>query len=324
MSRLPLQTLPTFKLLAELQNMRGVAERLHLTHSAVSQQLKLLEDRVGAPLFERRGRGLVLNAAGAALKEAVAPALERLDEGLRRAQLIARGQAQTLRITLLPSFAQRWLLPRMPAWRARHPEISLELHTSQQIVDLAREGYHVALRQGSGHWRGLTSERLIDSPLIAVGSPAAAQRLRGNPTASLAQEPLLGPTDLWERWFALDCCVTDIRPVAVFSDAGMLLQAVEQDMGIGLAREVFAADAMRAGRLVRLSPLALPDESAYAFWIAHPPELADWAPLVALRQWLHAEMARSLQGLPAVMTTVPATGTAAAPRKGSRTRARSA
>lgn len=320
MARIPLQTLGTFRAVAKLQNLREAADELNLTASAVSQQIALLEEQLGHSLFDRRGRRVVLNAAGAALQRAVEPALDRIQEGVRAAAAAAAGEAHTLRITLLPSFAQRWLMPRMPSWRERHPSLQLDLHTSQQTVDLQREGYHAALRQGSGVWKGLTSEKLIASPFIAVGSPAAAQRLRGNSTHSLSAEPLLGDTELWERWFALDCCMPTIRPVAVFNDSGLMLQAAEQDIGIALARELYAADALRAGRLVRLSPLALPDESRYAFWLVHPPELHDWAPIVALREWLHAEMASSLDGLPAAMATraLKSSGKAAARPKGNR------
>lgn len=326
MARIPLQTLGAFRAVAKLQNLRAAADELHLTASAVSQQIALLEEQLGHSLFDRRGRRVVLNAAGAALQRAVEPALDRIQEGVRAAAAAAAGEAHTLRITLLPSFAQRWLMPRMPSWRERHPDLNLELHTSQDTVDLQREGYHAALRQGGGVWKGLTSEKLIDSPFIALGSPAAAQRLRGNSTHSLSAEPLLGDTELWERWFALDGCMPTIRPVAVFNDAGLMLQAAEQDIGIALARELYAADALRNGRLVRLSPLALPDESRYAFWLVYPPELHDWAPLVALREWLRGEMARSLDGLPAVMATrsispaIKPAGRAAARPTGSRSR----
>ena len=297
MSRIPLQTLATFRAVARLQNLRAAAGELSLTHSAVSQQIKLLEEQIGFALFDRRGRRLALNDAGAALQRAVEPALDQIEQGLRDAAAATAGAAQRIRLTLLPSFAQRWLLPRMGAWRKKHPGIAIELHTSQQIVDLQREGFHAALRQGNGSWRGLRAERLIDSPLIALGAPAAAKRLKGSPTASLAEQPLLGEPELWERWFALDGCTPPITPVAIFNDSGHLLQAAEQDIGIALSRELFAADALRDGRLVRLSPLALPDESAYAFWLAYPPALAQWAPLLALREWLHEELALSQQEL---------------------------
>lgn len=297
MSRLPLNTLPTFRVVARLGTLRAAAQELHLTHSAVSQQIKLLEEQVGFELFERRGRRIVLNAAGVTLQRAVESALDRLDEGLRAAAAAAKGEAQRVRLTMLPSFAQRWLLPRIPRWRERHPDIALEVHTSQQVVDIQRLGFHVALRQGVGPWRGLQAEQLMDSPLIAVGSPAAARRLRGLGTEALAGEPLLCSMALWDRWFALDGYRVPVNPVAIFNDSGLMLQAVEQDMGIGLAREWLAADALHDGRLVRLSPLALRDAGTYPLWCVFPPELENWPPLQAFRDWLHEELELSMQSL---------------------------
>ena len=294
MQRLPLHTLPTFRVVARLSNLRAAAEELHLTHSAISQQIKLLEEQIGFQLFDRRGRGIALNAAGAALLNAVEPALDQIEDGRRAASAAAAsGTEHRIRITLLPSFANRWLLPRLASWRERHPNIGIELNTSQQIVDLARDGLHAALRQGNGQWRGLVAERLIDSPLIALGSPTAAHRLQGSPAKALADEPLLGSPSLWARWFELSGVRVRIIPVATFNDAGLMLLATEQGRGLALARELFAADALRDGRLVRLSPLALPDDDAYAFWLVYPPALTDWPPLVALREWLKDELARS-------------------------------
>lgn len=298
MARLPIQTLPAFRAVARTGNLRVAAEQLKLTHSAVSQQIKLLEEQLGFTLFDRHGRRIVLNAAGQALQRAVEPALDRLDEGVRAAAALAAGTAQRVRLTLLPSFAQRWFLPRMARWREAHPAIALELHTSQNLVDLQREGHDVALRQGGGQWRGLVAERLLDSPLIALGTPAAAQRLRGRGVEALADEPLLGAPKLWDAFFALAGRRLPVNPVATFNDAGLMLQAAEQGIGISLGREVLAADALREGRLVRLSPLALPDDTAYTYWLAYPPERADWPPLAALRAWLHAELSASLEGLP--------------------------
>src|SRR5215831_7128624 len=112
MSRLPLNTLTTFRTVAETQNLRSAAEQLHLTHSAVSQQIRGLEERLGFDLFERRGRRVVLNAAGEALLRSVRAALAQLDDGVQAAAAAGSDTPQRLRITVLPSFAQRWLLPR--------------------------------------------------------------------------------------------------------------------------------------------------------------------------------------------------------------------
>lgn len=320
MARLPLHTLPTFRTVARLANLRAAADELHLTHSAISQQIKLLEQQIGFALFERRGRRVVLNAAGAALLRSVEPALAQIDDGLRAAAAAAGGE-QALRITVLPSFAQRWWLPRMASWRARHPDIGIELHTSQQLVDLQRDGFHAALRTGPGPWRGLTCERLFDLPLIPLGSANAARRLLGATPAALADEPLLGDPETWERWFAQAGVKMKVRPVAQFNDAGLLLQAAEQDLGLALAREVLAADALRDGRLYRLSPVSVEDDEAYAYWLCWPPALQDWPPLMALRRWLIDELQRSVASL---ADDVSRAGTAPAGPTGNRSRAASA
>lgn len=298
MARLPLHTLPAFRTVAKLANLRAAADELHLTHSAVSQQIRLLEEQIGFQVFARRGRRIVLNNAGAALLRAVEPALDQLDEGLRAAAVASGGNTHYLRVTSLPSFAQRWVLPRMGSWRQRHPDIGMELHSSQQVVGLSREGFHAALRTGAGPWRGLVCERLLDSPLIVLGSAQAARRLLGATPAALADEPLLGHGPTWERWFALAGERVKVKPVAWFNDAGMMLQAAEQDLGLALSREVLAADALREGRLFRLSPISLEDEETYAYWLVYPPELSDWPPLLALRDWLHDELAASMQPAP--------------------------
>ncbi len=335
MARLPLHTLPTFRLVAQRENLRAAAETLHLTHSAVSQQIRLLEEQVGFALFERHGRRVRLNNAGAALLRAVGPALDQLDEGLRAAAAAVAGEDPRVRLTMLPSFGQRWLMPRMGRWRAQHPGIALELDASQSVVDLQREGFHAALRQGAGPWRGLAAERLIDSPRIAVAAPELALKLLGQDIAVFARQPLLGDAGQWQAWFALHGLHTRVNPVASFNDAGLMLQATEQGLGLALPRGLLAADGLRDGRLVRLSPLSLQSEGYDTFWFVHPPALADWAPLRALRDWLVAELAQSARELaaapPAVMPSAvpgpalrPAAGTAPADPTGSRSPVRSA
>ena len=299
MARLPLNTLPAFRAVARLQNMRAAAAALHVTHSAVSQQIKLLEEQSGLALFERRGRGIQLNAVGSALLRAVEPALDRLAEGLREAQALVSGSQQHLRLTVLPSFAQRWLLPRMGRWRERHPDITLEVHASQRVMDLQVDGFHAAIRAGSGPWRGVHAERLIDSVSVVVAAPQRAARLAGATVQQLAAEPLLGDADQWARWLALSGVRLVAKPVADFNDAGLMLQATELDLGITLVQEVPAADALQSGRLVRISSLALNDEGSDAttYWLVHATENAEWPPLAALRRWLHDEMALSREAL---------------------------
>ncbi len=304
MAHLPLNTLPAFRAAARLQNLRAAALELSLTHSAVSQQIKLLEGMLGLPLFDRRGRSLVLNAAGAALQRAVEPALDTLAQGVLAAQAAASGAVQQLRLTVLPSFAQRWLLPRMGRWHARHPHITLDMHASQQVTDLQREGFHAGLRVGRGPWRGLNAVRLIDSPLIVVAAPQRAALLAGASAQAIAEQPLLGDGQLWAQWLAAGGARLQAKPVADFNDSGLMLQATEQDLGLALARELNAADALQSGRLVRVSTRALADSECATYWLVFPPELASWPPLEALRSWLLDEMALSQRSL-AEMAAAP-------------------
>ncbi|MEO6595246.1 MAG: LysR substrate-binding domain-containing protein [Planctomycetota bacterium] len=169
------------------------------------------------------------------------------------------------------------------SWRRRH----------------ARHAFHAGLRLGHGPWRGLHAVRLIDSPLIVVAAPARAARLAaaGGGIAALAREPLLGGGDQWQRWLALGGARLLAPPVADFNDAGLMLQATEQDLGLALVLELNAADALQDGRLVRVSTQTLEDRDLSTYWLVHPPELADWPPLVALRGWLRDEMAQSRRAL---------------------------
>ena len=308
MARLPLNTLTAFRSVAELQNLRAAADVLHLTHSAVSQQIRGLEEQLGFALFERRGRRVVINAAGQALLRSVQAALAQLDDGVQAAAAAASGSAQRLRVTVLPSFAQRWLLPRMGRWRERHPALALEIDASAQLIDLQREGFHAGLRQGHGPWSGLQADRLFDGPmrLIVVGSPSAARRLLGARPEALAREPLLGDGDLWQRWFAVAGLRTPVTTVAVFNDWGLMLQAAEQNLGLAIGFELLAADALRDGRLVKLSPLSITYEQSHPYHFVYPPSLRDWPPLAALRQWLRDELDLSRKSLHPTLPKRPA------------------
>ena len=302
MTKIQLNFLPTFVAVAQLENLRAAADALHLTHSAVSQQIGELESRLGFPLFDRRGRRVYLNAAGQALLRHVGPALAQVDDGVQAAAAAAQGAAQGLRVTMLPSFAQRWFLPRLGLWRERHPGIPLEIDASANIIDLQRDGFHAAIRTGPGPWPGLVVERLYETPtpFIAVASLQVALRLRAAKPADLAREPLLGDSEVWEQWFAGAGVRTRVTPVASFNDVGLMLQAAEQGLGLAVVRELLAADALRDGRLARLFDVSVVLEGVQPYSLAYPPALGDWPPLIALRDWVREEFDRSLALLRAI------------------------
>ncbi len=307
MNRLPLQFLPTFRLAAETQNLRATAQTLHLTHSAVSQQIRLLEEQLGFELFDRTGRKIRLNRAGEIFLRSVSSGLREIHAGAQAAQAQASGPDQLLRLTVLPSFANRWLLPRLGRWHLQHPRLRLDLDASVQIVDLEEEGFHAGIRSGTGPWPGLVSEPLFDLPveLIVVGSPTAAKRLAGKPPEAFAAEALLGDAGAWTRWFNA-CGVTpgSFRPVATFNDYGLMLQAAEQNLGLALGRELLAADAVSEGRLVQLSPVAILSEGSHSYHLVYPERLREWEPLRLVRRWLSEEASLTHEML-RVLRTAP-------------------
>lgn len=290
-SKLPLQTLPVFLAAARLQNLRATASEVHLTHGAVSQQIKLLESAIGCALFERRGRGLVLNEAGQTLQAALEPALLAIQRGVAAAQAVSG--RQTLRLSVLPSFAQCWLLPRLAQFQQRYPGIALNIDATIEVRDLVKEGFDLGLRLGDGNWPGLIAQQLQRGHVVPVAAPALASRLQHAPVSSWLQHGLLEHYGApWQRWLALQGVAEEAEPVATFNDAGLLVLAAEQGLGIALSRQILVADRLCDGRLVALHAPTLID--AVDLWAVRPAYMAMPAAVAVLLAWL----AESLQTTP--------------------------
>ncbi|WMW59824.1 LysR substrate-binding domain-containing protein [Serratia marcescens] len=285
--RLPLHVLPTFAIAARLENLRATAQQVHLTHGAVSQQIQQLEQAVGYPLFERRGRGLRLNAAGRELLAAVEPALQALQQGVARARRAAA--SQTLRISVLPSFAHYWLLPRLPAFNQACADIALDIDASLTLQDLSQRGFDAAIRIGGGHWPGLQAQRIAAGDVLPVASPDMARQWR-EAFESGGDIPLLEhDVSPWRDWFNAQGRSLCGRQQALFNDAGLLIRAAEQGFGIALAKKLLVQDAIDAGKLVALAaPCRLSDDDVYLAW----PQTAGLMPAVTrLLQWLQQQLA---------------------------------
>ncbi|MEX5716119.1 LysR substrate-binding domain-containing protein [Serratia ureilytica] len=242
--RIPLHVLPTFAIAARLENLRAAAQQVHLTHGAVSQQIQLLEQAVGSPLFERRGRGVRLNAAGRELLAAVEPALQALQQGVARARRAAA--SQTLRISVLPSFAHYWLLPRLSAFHEACADIALDIDASLALQDLSQRGFDAAIRIGSGQWAGC---RRSASPRGRVACRFAGYGARmGAAFENGGDIPLLEhDVSPWRDWFNAQGRPLCGRQQALFNDAGLLIRAAEQGFGIALAKKLLVQDALDAG-----------------------------------------------------------------------------
>ncbi|RYZ71850.1 MAG: LysR family transcriptional regulator, partial [Lysobacteraceae bacterium] len=235
MSRPPLDQIDAFVIAARLGNLTRAAEAMHLTVSALSHRMRLLEQRVGHPLLARGPRGVALTPQGQRLYDAVAEPIDAIEHAVRR--LGARTD-NLLTLSLIPSMATAWLVPRLPGFLSRHPELGLSLQASTHVVDFEREPVDAALRLGAGQWPGVTAEFLFEEWITPVASPDFIAR-HGKPTlAAIPSLPLLGdPAGRWRDWFAAFGGQAPTRYAAQFDDTETLHQAAAQGLGIALARQ---------------------------------------------------------------------------------------
>lgn len=290
---LPLRGLLAFEAVARHRSFARAAAELHVTPGAVSQQIKLLEDRLGIRLFER-GRELRLAPAAAAVVRPLHGALEALHMVSR--QLRSHAGERVLVVSVAPSFASRWLIPRLERFNARWPEIELRLLATRRMVDFATENVDVAVRYGAGSYAGLHVERLRCESVVAVAHPRLAASIRE--PADLAAATLLRNSGMswdatfpeWPAWLAASGVVPR-KPLRLreFEEANFLIDAALAGLGVALVWKTLVAEDLAAGRLVALfeeRPLA------HAYHFVCPPEHLERPDVQAFRQWLAEETQR--------------------------------
>ena len=282
----PLPALRVFESAARHGNFSRAADELHLTHGAISHQVKSLEQSLGVVLFRRGRRGVSLTPQGVALASVMHDALERIARGVAA----LRGP-RALTISVLPAFATHWLIPRLADFQARHPEIDINIRANQQLADFRQDDVDLAVRYGPGTWPGLTAVKLMSEHVFAVCSPEfAATRLPRDLTALAGASLLHSPMQPWEPWFrALGANPPARRRGPSFSEASLLLRAAIDGLGIALARSVLVQPELDAGRLVRVLASSVPAE--FDYYLVRP-ENAEITPnLGAFCEWLQAEAA---------------------------------
>jgi LysR family glycine cleavage system transcriptional activator len=289
-ARLPLNAVRVFEAVAARHSFRAAAEALHVTTAAVSMQIKSLEEYLQVELLRRGARSVELTAEGQSLLPYVRRGLDELEQGFRT---IKSGRGGALVISLIASLLQKWLLARLPEFQLAHPKIDLQIRTSIDLVDFARDDVHVGIRFGRGRWPRLHVEPLMDEWLVAVCAPRLLKRY-GRLTGIGATEkyPLVHSTsEPWDIWRTGSDEGTELWPLeaTAFDDSVAVLLAAEQGQGLALARWSLAADAIEAGTLVLAHPHAL--RCARQYYIVCPEAYLKLPKVAALRAWL-VEMAR--------------------------------
>lgn len=287
----PLTALRAFEAAARRCSFTHAATELHVTQAAISHQVKQLEEWLDLKLFDRYGHHLVLTTEGknyladlSAIFDALAAATDKLTGDTL---------AGALRITVLPSFASKWLVPRLAKFREAQPEIDLHITSSLVSESFSDGKFDLAIRLGLGRWPGLRADLIAPEYLSPVCSP---QLLAGPQPllipADLSRHTLLHdqPRDHWPRWIEM-AGLHDVgaNNGPAFSDSALVLQAAIDAHGVALGRLFLAADDIASGRLIKPFPLNLPND--YSYWLVYPRASESNPRLCAFRDWLLDETA---------------------------------
>jgi LysR family glycine cleavage system transcriptional activator len=290
----PLNALRAFEAAARHLNFSRAADELSVTPGAVSQQIQNLEDYVGAALFKRTPKGLLLTDAAQTALPALREAFDRLAEAA--SLLTAAVDGRRLTLTAAPSFAAKWLVPRLGAFEHLHPQVDVWLSAGLELVDLTAGEVDIAIRYGAGRYPGLEVKRLMSETVIPVISPDL-----------LAENPLLSPDDLkrhillhdgspdpddscpdWSMWLA----ARGLRGVdgmrgPRFNQSSLVIEAAVNGRGVALAKRTIAQADLDAGRLV--APWQIATAVDFAYYLVHPKAKGRLPQVKAFIGWIEGE-----------------------------------
>jgi LysR family glycine cleavage system transcriptional activator len=286
----PLTAVRAFEAAARHQSFTKAAEELGMTQAAVSYQVKVLEDRLGKPLFIRQPKKVELSETGRRLAPAVAAAFQGLHAAF--AELKETDDA-VLAVTVVHTFATNWLVPRLGAFQQAHPEISVRIDLSGRNVDFTREEFDIGIRGGRGKWPGLRADQLIPIAFTPLCSPDFLARHGPWQTpADMLKAPRLDAHDEWWRQWCQAAGIADIPPVArssVSLDVQSLLgTAAIAGQGIAILMPAFFSADIAAGRLVQPFDFVATDDTAY--WLVYPEARKGARKIRAFREWILGEL----------------------------------
>lgn len=282
----PFSSLVALEAAARHKSYSRAADELFVTHGAVSQQVRKLEEELGVQLFARRGNQMEPTATGAALAARVGEAIAGLRDGVDIARRAASGP---IVVSTGTAFATRWLVTQLARLTAETGELDLTIRVEDRLSDLSTDGADVALRFGEGPWPGADAVRLIDEVMFPVCSPDLLARHPIDKPEDLLTAPLLRHTDLpWSIWFrAVGVEATALAPALGFDNSAMMLDAAAQGLGFALARSGYAKRDLEDGRLVRPLPGQVEVETGHNFvWRPENPKLPR---ILKLRDWFLKE-----------------------------------
>ncbi|WP_440873783.1 transcriptional regulator GcvA [Thalassotalea sp. PLHSN55] len=284
----PLNALRAFEASARQLSFTRAAEELFVTQAAISHQIKSLEEHLGIKLFMRKNRSLLLTEEGQSYYLDIKDIFNALHDATEK--LLARGAKGAITVSLQPSFAIQWLVPRLNAFSQLHPEIDVRIKAVDQPDNSLTEDVDVAIYYGRGRWPNVVAEQLHTEYLIPVCSPMLLQGEKSLVSPNdLANFTLLHDTSRrdWKRWFKeTGTKAVNVNHGPIFSHSAMVVQAAIHGQGVALAHSVLAKPDIDAGRLV--CPLKEVLVSKNAFYIVCREEQAEIGKILAFREWVLA------------------------------------
>jgi LysR family glycine cleavage system transcriptional activator len=281
-----------FEAASRLLSFTKAAAELGMTQAAVSYQIKLLEERLGATLFLRQPRQLQLTEAGQWLAPRTTEAFDLLRDAFAR---FTEREQGTLIVNTMHTFAAQWLSPRLGKFQLNHPHIAVRMETTQRLVDFSREEVDVVIRSGKGKWDGLASLKLVDIRFTPMLSPELAKSVGGLRThADLLKVPLLDPLDpWWDRWLdehqlSHDTLNRENAPTILLQT--ITASAAMAGAGAALLIPEFFELEMAAGRLI--APYETISEDDNAYWLAYPESRRNVPKIKTFRDWIVTEIKR--------------------------------
>jgi LysR family glycine cleavage system transcriptional activator len=292
----PLNALRAFEAAARHLNFSRAADELSVTPGAVSQQIQNLEDYVGASLFKRTPKGLLLTDAAQTALPALREAFDRLAEAA--SLLTAAVDGRRLTLTAAPSFAAKWLVPRLGRFEEAHPLVDVWLSADMDLVDFAAGEIDLAVRYGAGRYPGLETVRLMSETVIPVASPDLIAANSLNAPTDLTHHILLhdGSPDAddscpdWLMWLAARGVKgVDGNRGPRFNQSSLVIEAAVGGRGVALAKRTLAQDDLDAGRLV--IPMQITTAVDFAYYVVHPKAKGRLPQVKAFVAWITAEAA---------------------------------
>jgi LysR family glycine cleavage system transcriptional activator len=282
----PLPAVRVFEAAARHENFTSAAAELGMTQAAVSYQIRLLEERLGVPLFIRSKQRVALSDAGRKVAPLVSGAFDALSDAF---SAVLMDDQSVLTISTAQTFASNWMAPRLGAFQVGRPELAVRLLTQNQMVDFARDEVDVAVRIGRGPWPGLRQDFLMCVHATPMCTPEFRDSYRIERPEQLLEVPRLNPEDVWwKQWFdAVGLTEGQRRPGIRLDSQAMEGNAALAGHGVGMLTPLFWRNELEAGRLVQLFDLIIYEGPSY--WLVYPEHKRNQPKIRLFREWMTSE-----------------------------------